>query len=96
VDRSGEAEPVGRWRLADIERLIALWHRIRAGESGRQELHRRLALLQARLGRLLRRGQESSDCKAAGLCRELAKWWAGLWTVLQGTARPSLLPTQLG
>ncbi len=36
--------------------------------------------LQARLGRLLRRGQESPDRKAAGLCRELTKWWAALWT----------------
>ena len=30
--------------------------------------------------RLLRRGQESSDRKAAGLCRELRKWWPALWT----------------
>lgn len=36
--------------------------------------------LQARLGRLLRRGQENPDHKAAGLCRELTKWWPGLWT----------------
>ena len=32
------------------------------------------------MGRLLRRGQESPDRKAAGLCRELSKWWAALWT----------------
>jgi transposase len=36
--------------------------------------------LQARLGRLLRRGQASPDHKAAGLCRELTKRWAALWT----------------
>jgi transposase len=36
--------------------------------------------LQARLGRLLRRGQANPDRKAAGLCRELSKWWAALWT----------------
>ena len=36
--------------------------------------------LQARLGRLLRGGQESTDRKTAGLCRELTKWWAALWT----------------
>ena len=36
--------------------------------------------LQARLGRLLRRGQENPDHKAAGLCRELTKWWPALWT----------------
>jgi transposase len=80
VDRGGEAEPIGRWGLAEIERLIALWHRFRAGAFGREELQRRLIPLQARLGRLLRRGQETPDRKAAGLCRELTKWWPALWT----------------
>src|SRR5207237_9305922 len=46
----------------------------------RQALRRRLIPLQARLGRLMRRGQENPDRKAAGLCRELTKWWAALWT----------------
>lgn len=80
VDRSGEAAPLGHWGLAEIARLFALWHRFRAGEFDRSELRRRLVPLQARLGRLLRRGQENPDWKAAGLCRELTKWWAALWT----------------
>src|SRR5207253_3662342 len=41
---------------------------------------RPLIPLQARMGRLLRRGQETPDRKAAGLCRELTKWWPALWT----------------
>src|SRR5205814_6956326 len=65
---------------AEIERLFALWHRFRAGEGDRPELRRRLIPLQARLGRLRRRGQETPDRKAAGLCRELTKWWPALWT----------------
>src|SRR6266851_9743135 len=80
VDRGGEAAPVGRWGLAELERLFALWHRFRAGEFDRSELRRRLVPLQARLGRLLRRGQKNPDGKAAGLCRELTKWWPALWT----------------
>ena len=80
VDRGGEAESIGRWGLAEIERLFALWHRFRAGEFGRRDLQRRLIPLQARLGRLLRRGQETPARKAAGLCRELTKWWPALWT----------------
>jgi transposase len=80
VDRGGEAGSVGRWGLAEIERLFALWHRFRAGEFARQDLRRRLVPLQARLGRLLRRGQANPDRKAAALCRELTKWWAALWT----------------
>jgi transposase len=80
VDRGGAAEPLGRWGLAEIKRLFALWRWFRAGEFDRQELRRRLIPLQARLGRLLRRGQHNSDGKAVGLCRELTKWWAALWT----------------
>jgi hypothetical protein len=34
----------------------------------------------SRLGRLLRRGQDAPDQKAAGLCRELRTWWPTLWT----------------
>ncbi len=68
VDRGGAAARVGRWGLAEIERLFALWHRFRAGEFDRQELRRRLIPLQARLGRLLRRGAENPDHKAAAPC----------------------------
>jgi transposase len=80
VDCGGEAAPIGRWGLAEIARLFGLWHRFRAGEFDRQELRGRLIPLQARLGRLLRRGRENLDRKAAGLCRPLNKWWPALWT----------------
>jgi transposase len=80
VDRGGEAEPIGRWGLAESERLFALWYCFRAGEFNRKELRRRLIPLQARMGRLLRRGQANSDRKTAALCRELGKWWPALWT----------------
>jgi transposase len=80
VDRGGEAEPIGCWGLAEIARLFALWHRFRAGKFDRQELRRRLIPLQARLGRLLRRGQENPDRKAVALCRQLKKWWPALRT----------------
>jgi transposase len=80
VDWGGAAEPIGRWGLAEIERLFTLWHRFRAGEFDRRELRGRLVPLQSRLGRLLRRGQGNPDRKAAALCRELTKWWPALWT----------------
>jgi transposase len=80
VDRGGEAAAIGRWGLHEIERLFALWHRFKAGEFDGHELRRRLIPLQARLGRLLRHGQENPDHKAAALCRGLWKWWTALWT----------------
>jgi transposase len=66
--------------LAEIERLFALWHRFRSGELDRRELQRRLIPLQARLGRLLRRGKKKPDRRAAALCRQLQIWWPALWT----------------
>ena len=41
-DLNGYAESIGRWGLAEIERLFALWHRFRAGDGDRPELKRRL------------------------------------------------------
>ena len=80
VDRGGAAAPIGRWGLAELERLFALWHRFRAGEFDRTDLRRRLVPLQARLGRLVWRGEASPDRKAAALCHALDRWWAALWT----------------
>jgi hypothetical protein len=59
---------------------VSLWHRFRTGEFGRYELQRRLAALQARLGRLVWRGEASPDRKVAALCGSLDRWWAALWT----------------
>ncbi len=47
VDRGGEAESIGRWGLAELERLFGLWHRFRDGEFDRNALRRRLVPLSA-------------------------------------------------
>ena len=80
VDRGGAAAAIGRWGLAEIERLFALWHRFRDGELDQKGLRRQLVPIQARMGRLLWRGEDSPDRKAAGLCRTLNRWWDALWT----------------
>jgi transposase len=72
--------PIGRWGLAEVARLFALWHRFRQGECSRKELQRQLVPLQARMGRLLWRGEASPDQKAAALCRDLNRWWPALWS----------------
>jgi transposase len=80
VDRGGEAESIGRWGLAELERLFGLWHRFRAGEFDQKVLQRQLVPLRARLGRLVWRGEVSPDRKVAALCHSLDRWWAALWT----------------
>src|SRR2546423_3839047 len=57
--------------------------RFRAGECDRKELQRRLVSLQARLARLLRRGRDNPDWKAAALCGQMQKWWPALWTFVR-------------
>jgi transposase len=61
-----------------VPRLPELWATLLAPDPA--PLMDQLGTLQARLGRLLRRGHENPDAKAAGLCRELMKWWRALWT----------------
>ena len=80
VDRGGVAAPIGRWGLAEIARLFTLWHRFRAGEVSRRDLQRQMVPIQARMGRLLWRGEENPDQKAAALCRDLNNWWPALWS----------------
>jgi transposase len=83
VDRGGEAEATGRWGLAELARLFALWHRFRAGEFDRTALRRRLVPVQARLGRLVWRGEANRDRKVAALCGSLDRWWSSLWTFVR-------------
>lgn len=80
AEREGEAGALGRWGLAEITRMFVLWHRFRDGEMDRAGLIRRMVPVQARMGRVLRRGREGTDPKAASLCRDLTKWWDALWT----------------
>ena len=80
VDRGGAAAPIGRWGLAEIARLFALWHRFRQAECSRKELQRRLIPIRARMGWLLWCGEASPDPKAAALCRDLHRWWPALWS----------------
>ncbi|MBI2862096.1 MAG: hypothetical protein HYX89_04680 [Chloroflexi bacterium] len=80
MDRGGAAASIGRWGLAEVERLLALWHRFKDGEMDRKALQRKLVPLQARMGRLLVLGEACGDPKAAALCREINRWWEALWT----------------
>jgi hypothetical protein len=63
-----------------LEQLATLRVENAALRAQNAALQERIRELKARLGRLLRRGQQTPDRRAAGLCRELTKWWAALWT----------------
>jgi transposase len=66
VDRGGEAEPIGRWGLAEIERLFALWQRFRAGEFGREELQRGLIPPQPGWGGCCAEGRRARTARPPG------------------------------
>jgi transposase len=73
-------ERLSRTVLRGLGGRKASWlpDRFRGGEFDRMELQRRLIPLQARLGRLLRRGRSNPDRKTA-VCRQLQKRWPALW-----------------
>jgi transposase len=71
-----------RWGLAEIKWLFARWHCFRERQFNPKELLRQLVPREARMGRLVWRGEESEespDRKVAGLCCALNRWEA-LWT----------------
>src|SRR3954470_10505195 len=63
-----------------LEQLATLRLENAALRAENTVLQARVRELEVRLGRLLRRGQQNPDHKAARLCQELTKWWPAFWT----------------
>ncbi len=80
VDRGGEAVPVGRWGLRELERVFGLWHSYCDEEVDWLGLRHGLKPIKARFGKLLEYGKRVDDPKARALCKGLSELWDGLWT----------------
>ena len=68
MDRGGEAEPIGRWGLAEIERLFALRHCFRAGQFDLNDSVFHYTLVD-RIVQAIERGENPLDC------------WVSEWTL---------------
>lgn len=81
IDRGGAAGKLGQELLFHAEMLFALWYKVRDGTRQRRWLQRQLEQwLRAEVRRLLERGSQGTCAKTAGVCAEILKLEAALWT----------------
>jgi transposase len=83
VDRQGGAEGIGKWALDEIEKIFGLWHWYLEDQISLDQLRMEFRSIRARFGRLLARGQKTTDPKAQKFCRNLSKLWPALWTFVK-------------
>jgi len=81
-ERGGLDALVGRWVLEVFGKVLALWHRSRAGELTREAFLAEIALRQEELRAPLRWGEEHGSARTRALCRDLLERWPSLWTWL--------------
>jgi transposase len=87
--RGGEAARFGARGQVVCRQVFALWHRRVGGSLDRGQLKAAMEPVRARFRRLLERGAASSDRRVAGLCRNVLKLWAALWTFLDEPVEPT-------
>ena len=82
LDYGSEAKRLGERLLAERRKLFRLWHRARDGTLTRPELQLATRPVQRRILRLLEEGEGLSVTKVAGMCREMLKLQAALFTFI--------------
>jgi transposase len=81
VDRGGDGEEVGRGLLEQTRVLFGLWYQVRDGTRSRAWLARQLERrVRPEVRALLQQGAGCGCAKTAGMCAEILKVEAGLWT----------------
>jgi transposase len=80
IDRGGAGAAVGEELLFHADMLFGLWHKVRDGTRQRRWLRRHLEWLRPEVVTLLGRGAACGCAKTAGVCAEILKVGAALWT----------------
>jgi transposase len=81
VDRGGAGEEVGRGLLEQTRVLFGLWYKVRDGTRSRAWLARQLERrVRPEVRALLEQGAACGCAKTAGMCAEILKVEAALWT----------------
>lgn len=75
-----EAKMLGEGLLQLGAQMFRWWHQVRAGELTREGFRKRLVPLKTWIAACLHRGANCKHAKTAGVCRELKKKEAALWT----------------
>src|SRR6056297_1221164 len=81
---------VGQQLLELQSRIFRDWHRFQAGQLARSTLRRKVPGWEGEMHALLERGWLTGPRKAAGLCRNVWKYFDALWTFLR---LPGVEPT---
>src|SRR5207244_9972363 len=82
LDYGAEAKLLGERLLAERRKLFRSWHRVRDGTMTRPELQLAMRPVRRRILRLLQEGEGLSIAKVAGMCREMLKVQAALFTFI--------------
>jgi transposase len=90
AERRGGLGRLGRELLEASDRMFDAWYDFKDGRIRRSTLQRKLVPIRRQVERLLWRGGQSTDVKAAGLCQDLYFRRQALWTFARV---PDVAPT---
>lgn len=79
---TGLAAKIGKQLLGQTKEMFLEWQKVRDGTLPRRRFARRMVPVQHRVGRLLRRLEQSGDPKAEGFARDLLAKELALWAFL--------------
>lgn len=82
LDYGPEARLVGEQLLSERKKLFRLWNRVRDGTITRAELQLKSRPIRRRIEALLEEGERLSSAKVSGMCREILKLRAALFTFI--------------
>jgi transposase len=82
LDHGPEAKHLGERLLAQRRKLFRLWHRVRDGTLSRAQLQLDSQPVRRRILSLLEEGTALSSNKVSGMCREMLKLKAALFTFI--------------
>lgn len=75
-----QAKRLGHDLLREVDAMFALWHRVRDGTLSRRGFKSQMSPIRHRVEALLLRGFFSGNCRFMGMCDELHRGRANLWT----------------
>jgi transposase len=82
-DRGGRSEELGEALLTQAHPMFTWWHRVREGTLQRSTFRAYMTPLRREIDRLLEAGRRCGVPKTEGMCRDILKRRAALWTFVQ-------------
>jgi transposase len=76
----GQAKRLGHDLTRELNAMFELWHRVRDGTLSRRQFKSQMLPIRRQVESLLLRGVFSGNCRLNGMCEELYRGRANLWT----------------